>query len=57
VIPLSNTHQVISLKLTNNNILYGRMQMKQYLLGQGVYAFFSSLLKYQESMHLPKEPW
>jgi len=39
VVPLSNTHQVISLKLTNNNYLYWRMQMKPYLLGQGVYAF------------------
>ncbi|XP_073266434.1 uncharacterized protein [Populus alba] len=39
VVPLLNTHQVISLKLTNNNYLYWRMQMKPYLLGQGVYAF------------------
>jgi len=39
VVPLSNTHQVISLKLTTNNYLYWKMQMKPYLLGQGVYAF------------------
>ena len=39
VVPLSNTHQVISLKLTTNNYLYWRMQIKPYLLGQGVYAF------------------
>jgi hypothetical protein len=39
VVPLSNTHQVISLKLTTNNYLYWKRQIKPYLLGQGVYAF------------------
>jgi hypothetical protein len=38
-VPLSHTHQVISLKLTNSNYLYWRMQMKLYLLGQGVLDF------------------
>lgn len=33
VVPLLNTHQIISLKLTNNNYLYWRMQMKPYFLG------------------------
>jgi len=33
------THQVISLKLTNINYLYWRMQMKPYLLGQWVFQF------------------
>jgi len=39
IVPLSNTHQVVSLKLTNTNYLYWRMQMKPYLLGQGVFHF------------------
>jgi hypothetical protein len=39
IISLSHTHQVISLKLTNTNYLYWRMQMKPYLLGQGVFEF------------------
>jgi len=39
IVPLSHTHQVISLKLTNTNYLYWRMQMKPYLLGQGVFGF------------------
>jgi hypothetical protein len=30
---LSNTQQIVSLKLTNINYLYWRMQMKSYLLG------------------------
>jgi hypothetical protein len=38
-IALSNTHQVISLKLTTTNYLYWRMQMKPYLLGQCVFHF------------------
>jgi hypothetical protein len=39
IISLSHTHQVISLKLTNTNYLYWRMQMLPYLLGQGVFGF------------------
>ena len=39
IVPLSNTQQVINLKLTNNNYLYWRMQMKPYLIGQGVFSF------------------
>jgi hypothetical protein len=39
IVDLSNTHQVVSLKLTNINYLYWRMQMKSYLLGQGVFNF------------------
>jgi len=39
IVALSNTHQVVSLKLTNTNYLYWRMQMKPYLLGQGVFHF------------------
>jgi hypothetical protein len=39
IVPLSNTQQVISLKLSNTNFLYWRMQMKPYLLGQGVYFY------------------
>jgi len=39
IVSLSHTHQVISLKLTNTNYLYWRMQMKLYLLGQGVFNF------------------
>jgi len=38
IVPLANTHQVVSLKLTNTNYLYWRMQMKPYLLGQGVFV-------------------
>jgi hypothetical protein len=39
IVSLSHTHLVISLKLTNTNYLYWRMQMKPYLLGQGVFSF------------------
>jgi hypothetical protein len=39
IMSLSHTHQVISLKLTNTNYLYWRMQMKSYLLGQGVFGY------------------
>jgi hypothetical protein len=39
IVPLVNTRQVVSLKLTNTNYLYWRMQMKPYLLGQGVFHF------------------
>jgi len=39
IISLSHTHHVISLKLTNTNYLYWRMQMLSYLLGQGVFGF------------------
>jgi len=39
IVSLSHTHQVISLKLTNTNYLYWRMQMKPYLLGQRVFDF------------------
>jgi hypothetical protein len=39
IVPLANTHQVVSLKLTNTNYLYWRMQMKPYLLGQCVFHF------------------
>jgi hypothetical protein len=33
IIPLPNTQQVISLKLSNTNFLYWMMQMKPFLLG------------------------
>ena len=39
IIAFSNTHQVVSLKLTTTNYLYWQMQMKPYLLGQGVFHF------------------
>jgi hypothetical protein len=39
IVSLSHTHQIISLKLTNINYLYWRMQMKPYLSGQGVFGF------------------
>jgi hypothetical protein len=39
IVSISHTHQVISLKLTNTNYLYWRIQMKPYLLGQGVFGF------------------
>jgi hypothetical protein len=39
IVFLSNTKQVILLKLMNTNYLYWRMQMKSYLLGQGVFHF------------------
>ena len=44
IFQLSNTYQVISLKLTNTNYLYWRMQMKSYLLGQGVFHFVDDSL-------------
>jgi hypothetical protein len=37
VIPFSNTQQVI--KLTNSNYLFWHMQMKLYLISQGVFLF------------------
>ena len=39
LVSLSNTQQVISLKLLNTNYLYWQMQMKSYLLGLGVFHF------------------
>jgi hypothetical protein len=42
IVPLSNTQQIISLKLLNKNFLYWSMQMKPYLLGQGVYSYVDS---------------
>ena len=39
IVPLANTYHVVSLKLTNTNYLYRRMQMKPYLFGQGVFHF------------------
>jgi len=42
LIPLSNTQQVINLKLNNNNYLFWHMQMKSYLIGQGVFSFVDS---------------
>jgi hypothetical protein len=39
IIALSNTHQVVSLKLTTTNYLYWRMQIKPYFIGQGVFYF------------------
>jgi hypothetical protein len=44
IIPLPNTQQVISLKLSNTNFLYWRMQMKPFLLGQGVFPFVDGSL-------------
>jgi len=44
IVPLSNTHQVISLKLTNTNYLYWWMYMKPNHLGQGVFQFVDGLL-------------
>jgi hypothetical protein len=44
IVPLADTHQVVSLKLTNTNYLYWRMQMKSYLPGQGVFHFVDSLV-------------
>jgi len=43
LILLSNTQQVINLKLTNTNYLFWHMQMKSYLLCQWVFAFVDSL--------------
>jgi hypothetical protein len=39
IILLLNTQQVINLELTNFNYLFWRMQMKQYLISQGVFLF------------------
>jgi len=39
IIPLPNTQQVISLQLSNTNFFYRRMQMKPFLLGQGMHFF------------------
>jgi len=44
IVTLSNTHQVVSLKLTTTNYLYWRIQMKPYLLGQGVFHFVDGLV-------------
>jgi hypothetical protein len=39
IVVLSSTHQVVLLKLTTTNYLYWWMQMKPYLLDQGVFHF------------------
>jgi len=39
VILLYNMQQVINMKTINTNYLYWRMQMKPYLIGQGVFPF------------------
>jgi hypothetical protein len=61
IISLSHTHQVISLKLTNTNYLYWRMQMLPYLLSQGVFGFVNGsntcpsphvLARYDTSLHV-----
>ena len=39
IVALLNTHQVVSLKLTNTNYVYWRMQRKPYLFSQGVFHF------------------
>jgi hypothetical protein len=39
IIPIPKTHRVISLKLSNTNLMYWRMQMKPFLFGQSVYSF------------------
>jgi hypothetical protein len=44
IIPLPNTQQVISLKLSNINFLYWRMRMKPFLLGQGIFPFVDGSL-------------
>jgi hypothetical protein len=44
IVVLSNTHQVVSLKLTTTNYLYWWMQMKSYLIGQGVFHFIDGLV-------------
>jgi len=49
IVALSNTYQVVSLKLTNTNYLYWQMQMKPYLLGQGVFHFVDGSVPYPPS--------
>jgi len=44
IVALSNIHQVVLLKLTNTNYLYWRMQMKPYLLSQGVFHFIDGFM-------------
>jgi hypothetical protein len=44
IIHLPNTQQVISLKLSNTNFLYWRMQMKPFLFSQGVFPFVDGSL-------------
>jgi hypothetical protein len=44
IVSLSNTQQVISLKLTNTNYLYWQIQMKSYLIGQGIFYFVDGSL-------------
>lgn len=41
---LSNTQQVIFFELTNTNYLYWQIQMKSYLIGQGIFHFFDGSL-------------
>jgi len=44
IVTLSNTQQVISLKLMSTNYHFWRMQMKSYLLGQCVFHFVDGLV-------------
>jgi hypothetical protein len=46
IVALSNTHQMVALKLTNTIYFYWRMQMKSYLLGQGVFHFVDGSVPY-----------
>jgi hypothetical protein len=52
IVSLTNTHQVISLKLTNTNYFYWRMQMKSYPLGQGVFLFVDGSLSSPPPPHM-----
>jgi hypothetical protein len=49
IVSLTNTHQVISLKLTNTNYFYW---MKSYPLGQGVFLFVDGSLSSPPPPHM-----
>jgi hypothetical protein len=55
IIPISKTQQVINLKLTNMNYLYWCMQMKPYLIGQGVFSFVDDSFPCPSSHVLPSD--
>ena len=46
VVPISNTQQIISLKLSNTNFLYQIIQMKLHLLGQKVNSIVDGYFSY-----------
>jgi len=55
IIPLSNTQQLINLKLTNINYLYWCMQMKPYLIGHDAFSFVDGFFSCPSPQVMPSD--